>query len=96
MKPIVFTQFLLPHGRIVATTIDRPDPIADKASELVGAGCRLEIEMLTTGEISMAVEHDGDTWAIEIVPNGPEVPFAIDKIICDAYHRLSRRRPRTV
>jgi hypothetical protein len=88
MKPITFTQFLLPAGRRVTTEIERSDPIADKAAELVAAGCRLEIEMLTTGEISMAVEHDEATWAIEITPNGPEVPIGVDKIICDAYDHL--------
>ena len=92
VKPIEFTQFLMPDGRQVPAIIERPDPIADKASELVANGCRLEIEMLTTGQISMAVEHDDDTWAIEITPNDPEVLSGIDKIICDAYHRLKSRK----
>ena len=95
MKPIEFTQFLMPDGRQATNTIQRPDPIADKAAELVSAGCRLEIEMLTTGQISMSVEHGDDTWAIEITPNDSKVVAGVDKIICDAYHRLqSRKRSR--
>ena len=69
MKPIRFTQFLMPDGEKLTSIIQRSDPIANKAAELVAAGCRLEIEALTTGEISMAVEHDDDTWAIEVTPN---------------------------
>lgn len=88
MKPIEFTQFLLPHGRQVPTTIERPYPIADMAAELVAAGRRLEIEMLRTGEISMAVEYGDHTLAIEIVPNGPEVLMAVDKMICEAHRHL--------
>ena len=89
MKPIAFTQFLMPYGEQVQIKIERPDPIAAQAAELVAAGCRLEIEVLRTGEVSAAVERGDDTWAIEIVPNGPAVPEAVDKIICDAYRFLN-------
>jgi hypothetical protein len=91
MKPITFTQFLLPHGKRVSKIIDRPDTIADQAAELVAAGCRLEIEVLRTGEVSMAVEYGDETLAIEIVPNGPKVPPAVDRIIAYAHRELKLR-----
>lgn len=91
MKPIVFTQFLLPHGRTVPNEIDRPDPIADQAAEMVAAGARLEIEILRTGEVAMAVEYGDETWAIEIVENGPAIPETVDKLICDAHRHLKLR-----
>lgn len=93
MKPIRFTQFLRPNGTQQPTTIARPEPIAQMAEELLAAGCRLEIEVLTTGEISITVEGAAATWAIEIVENGPGVPEAVDKVICDAHRILRTRKP---
>ena len=86
---IPFTQFLMPDGRQRSVKIDRPDDIGDKAKQLVASGCRLEIEMLQTGEISMTVERDGDDGEIdllaqEVCTNGPPVPLAVDKLICEA------------
>jgi hypothetical protein len=94
MSAIPFTQFMMPNGRQVPVTIDRPREIADRAAFLISQGCRFEIEMLRTGEISMAVEHGDDTWAIEIVPNGPEVLPAVDRIVVDAYMVLQREASR--
>jgi hypothetical protein len=84
---IEFTQYLLPDGRTKLVTIDRPDEIAFKAQSLIDAGCKLEIEMLTTGEISMSVERepvnddDDGVLAMEICFNGPDVPVRVDKMI---------------
>lgn len=86
---ITFTQFLLPDGRQRPMIIDRPDDIGKKAKQLIDSGCRLEIEMLQTGEISMTVERDGndgeiDLLAQEVCSNGPPVPVAVDKLISEA------------
>jgi len=86
---IPFTQFLMPDGRQRPMIIDRPDDIGEKAKQLLESGCRLEIEMLQTGEISMTVERDRsdgeiDLLAQEICSNGPALPIAIDKLISEA------------
>lgn len=84
MKPVPFTQFLRPNGVERQITIGRPEPIAELAQKLIAGGCRLETEILSTGEISMTVELGEELLAIEIVHNGPEVSEAVDKLICDA------------
>lgn len=86
---IPFTQFLMPDGRQRPMIIDRPDDIGEKAKQLIDSGCRLEIEMLQTGKISMTVERDRsdgeiDLLAQEICSNGPPVPIAVDKLISEA------------
>ena len=86
---ITFTQFLMPNGRQAPVIIDRPDDVGEKAKQLLDSGCRLEIEMLQTGEISMTVERDQDDGEIELLAqeicsNGPPVPIAIDKLISEA------------
>ncbi len=86
---ITFTQFFMPDGRQAPVIIDRPDDVGEKAKQLIDSGCRLEIEMLQTGQISMTVEQDKsdgeiDLLAQEICSNGPAVPIAIDKLIIAA------------
>ena len=90
MTGIAFTQFLMPDGRQVPTTIMRPEAVAAIAEAVVRAGGRFEIEMLSTGEISMTVEHpdfeadDRGPVAIECCANGPDVPAAVDRLIVAA------------
>jgi hypothetical protein len=94
---IPFTQHLMPDGRRKSITIDRPEEIESLAIALIGAGCSFEIEMLQTGEVSMTCEHtvDGETetLAIEVVPNGPAVPTAVDKMVREAHSELARVSP---
>lgn len=83
MPDIAFTQYLRPHGRPVPVFINMPDAVAAKADLIVSAGFRFECEELTTGRISLTI-HDPDEEddvAIEVVPNGPEVPVAIERLI---------------
>jgi hypothetical protein len=81
-RDIKFTQFLMPDGRQSPVTIARPTPIADLADAIAARGFRFECEMLPTREISLTITNDDDgDVAIEVVPNGPEVPQAIDRMI---------------
>ena len=87
---IQFTQYLLPRGQKRQTTIVRPVPVAEQAERLAAAGCRFEIELLTTGQVSMTIERDDDegeteVLGMEIVSNGPDVPPAVDKMVGDAF-----------
>jgi len=98
MGEIAFTQYKLPRGTRECVTIDRPDPIAKKAAELIASGCWFDIEILRSGAVSMTCErnvpcsNDPDDLEMEprivsirIVPNGPEVPAAIDELVGDAW-----------
>ena len=92
---ICFTQFLRPDGRTRQVFIERPPDIVTKALMVVESGGRFEIEVLSTGEISMTVEHSGDYGpiALYICPNGPDVPSTVDSLVHKAYTFIIRRRP---
>ena len=85
---IAFTQYMRPDGRPVPVRIDRPDDIAAKAHSIIARGYRFECEQLMDGDISLTITDDEADHDIEVVPNGPEVPAAIDRMI----ERFARSR----
>lgn len=81
-SPIEFTQYLLPNRQSTRVTIDRPQAIAVMAGKIRDRGYRFEIEMLSDYRtISMTITDDECDHDIEVVPNGPEVPMAVDRMI---------------
>ena len=88
---IPFTQYLMPNGRKVAVTIARPKEIYDKAMDIIKAGYCFEVELLTTGHVSMTITDNDDDHDIEVVDNGPEVPMAVDRMIT-RFHRTKAGR----
>ena len=91
MPMIPFTQYLRPNGRRVLNQIERPADIAAQAAILVSLGYRFEIEVLTSGKVSMTVE-DGENPPIsmEVCDNGPTVPTAVDKLIHKAIAHVNQ------
>jgi hypothetical protein len=91
---IQFIQYLRPHGVQVSIYIDRPDFIATLAGDLVKAGYQLESECLMDENNSVHFEVidpiTEESLADVIVANGPEVPTAIDKMIEQAHHELTK------
>jgi len=86
---IPFTQYLRPNGRARTIEIDRAPEIIKKARFLVSRFCSFEAEVLVTGECSFTCETtDGEVLAIEVVPNGPEVLAAVDRLVNAAYDKL--------
>lgn len=89
--PIQFTQYLLPSGEPRRVTINRPMAVVDQARRIIERGARLETELLRTGEVSLTIEYEHDnngeieSLAHEVVPNGPEVPLAVDRLIATAF-----------
>lgn len=93
---ITFTQFRRPHGIPERVTIDRPDAITAKAYALTVCGARFEAELLMTGHASFECVIDDDegepvTLASELVPNGPGVPEAVDRLVERASQALAER-----
>ena len=87
---IPFTQYLRPMGTPVKIEVNRPPEIEAMAQELIADGCRLEVEVSMTGEVSFTVEHEdceATVIAMEVVPNGPTVLPAVDRLITEA-HRV--------
>ena len=80
---IPFTQYFMPDGRKEPVEINRSEEVEVKAHQIIASGFRFEIEVLTTGEVSMTITNDEDgDMAIEIVSgNGPEIPEAVDRMI---------------
>lgn len=82
---IPFTQYLRPDGHKITVGICRPDHIERKARLITNLGYEFEVELLTTGHVSLtirdAIDPDTPDVAIELVPNGPLVPDAVDRLI---------------
>ena len=88
---ILFTQYFRPDGKTEPVTIHLPE-IQRQADELLALGYRFECEVLRTNEASFTIIHparesEGDL-AIEVVPNGPEVPAAVTRLIRNFYDKL--------
>jgi hypothetical protein len=78
---IHFTQFLRPDGRRKTVTIERPPEVEANAKRIADAGLRFECEVLTTNEVSLTIADDDEDLAFEVVPNGPDVPNAVDRLL---------------
>lgn len=78
---VTFIRYTPPHGRRSVETTLRPLPIARRASEIVAAGYRFEIEVLSEGTVSLTIADDECDHAIELCRNGPEIPAAVDRLI---------------
>lgn len=80
---IPFTQYLLPNGRSKDVYIERDEAVCRKADEIIQAGHRFEIEVLTTGHVSATIHNIEDEEDVDIivVKNGPGVGTAIDEMV---------------
>jgi len=81
MGDIPFTQYLMPNGKTIAVTINRPNNVSNKADELLKKGYKFECETLRTGDISLTIVRDGEDIDGELCPNGPKVLLAVDTLI---------------
>ena len=80
---IPFTQFLRPNGRRADVWVTRPPEVVAQARATIARGYRFECEELMTGHVSLTIADPilEDDVAYEIVPNGPEVPDAVDRLV---------------
>lgn len=83
LKPIPFTQFMLPNGARRSIEIERPEAITEKAEAIIKAGFRFEVEILSTGHVSLTITGDNIDVAIRVVSNGfaVAVAAAVDDMI---------------
>lgn len=93
MMPITFTQFILPNGRTEQVSIQRPVDVEKMASEIKLHGYAFEVEILTTGLVSMEILNrmEEDVLAHELCENGPVVLEAVDLLVRNAYENLKKR-----
>jgi DNA-binding transcriptional regulator YbjK len=71
----------MPDGRRNEITIDMPANVEQVAHALIDKGCHFDIEMLSTGMISMTCEKDEDLLSIEVCPNDERVVAGVEKIV---------------
>ncbi len=86
IKPneVEFVQFLMPNGRRSQVFIEQPDEVVAKAKQIRAAGYEFHCEMLGDYQtINLTISDDKADHAVEVVPNGPEVPKAITRMILD-------------
>jgi hypothetical protein len=85
---IPFTQYLRPNGERRPESIEVAPEIYHKADAIIKAGFRFECEILMNGYVHLTVSDDEDDYAREVVPNGPQVPQAVDRLVIRFYNRL--------
>ena len=71
----------MPDGRKRQTAFEVSGATADKARTILDRGWVFEVEILSTMEVSLTVSDGENDVAIEISPNGMEVPEAIERLI---------------
>lgn len=81
MTNIPFIQYLRPNGRKAMVQIDRPDHIAKAADFIRSHQFRFECEELISGQVSLTISDDHGDYTNKLIPNGPEVPKAVDEMI---------------
>jgi len=91
--PIPFTQYLRPDGRKRDVTIERSPEVEALAQRFIASGGKFECEELRTGEASFTAVKYGRDVAIELVPNGPAVPAAVDRVVRLAQDYLDAEDP---
>jgi hypothetical protein len=92
ISPVVpFTQYLRPDGRKVAAEFECSEQLEALANEFIAAGGYFECEHLTTGHASLTAGYNDEDIAIELVPNGPEVPAAVERLVHKAIKWLRAR-----
>ena len=85
MPEIPFTQYLRPDGRKKEGGFDRPQEIYDRAMKIIEKGHVFEIEVLTTGHVSITISNGKEDVAIELCKNGPEVLTTVDELVNKFY-----------
>ena len=96
MAMIPFTRYLRPNGQQALQEIPTDDETAALAVDIVNRGFRFEVEVLTTGEVSLTVfdpEEEVDV-EIEVVPDGPEVPGAVKRLVRSMAKQLTPTQTR--
>jgi hypothetical protein len=84
---IEFTQYLLPDGRKVSNPFLTTKEVAKMGADIIEAGYRFEVEILSFGAISATIvgklpdsEEENDISGI-VIANNPEVGQKLDKWI---------------
>lgn len=78
-------QFIRPNGRKEIATTWLPSKCADAYRRMEESGCRFEAEVLTTGEVSLAISDDDSDRTMRVVENGPVVQQAMCEMLLELF-----------
>lgn len=70
---IELTRFELPFGKKSTVEYEIYDSFYEKYKAIIDNGCRLTIEKLRTGQVSICIEHDYGDFDIQLCRDGDEV-----------------------
>jgi hypothetical protein len=93
MKTLVeVTQYLLPDGRKRKNIVCLLEDVQDQYDDMLQHRCRLEAEILITGEVSLTIYNVEDEQDIDmrIVQNGPATTQALIEMLKDRAWRTIR------
>lgn len=92
---IPFTQYLHPHGRKTDVSIEVDQATGEIAKELISVGARFEVELLSTGMVSLecintSADEDDSMFYLsgQLVPNEAGVKVAVVELILEAHKRM--------
>jgi hypothetical protein len=71
-------QFIPPFGHQELRNAEIPDRYKQLYEEMQTAGCELQVEILTTSEVSLTVSDDMEDLDILLIGSGPEEDPDID------------------
>lgn len=75
------TQYMLPDGRRVPQHIALDASLQPRYDDLRACDCRIAAEVLTTGDVSVTLEHEEGDYNIRVVPNDDSVRRAIEEML---------------
>ena len=87
---IEFTQYLMPYGRKKQISFELDKETEKNAPELIDCGFRFDVEVLSTGEVSVTCEGEEEGLAAEICKNDPAINDSVKKLVNDAYKVLKQ------
>jgi hypothetical protein len=89
MTPTIpFTQYRRPHGEKRQQFFDCDESLANKAQAIIERGYCFEVEVLMNGIVSLTISNGKEDVAIELSPNGPEIPGAVERLVENFFDNL--------
>lgn len=85
---VTFVQYLRPDGKQSPITIKRDEMVTSKYKRLMLDSVVFTAEVIPGDEVYLSVEFEETVIASALVPNGPDVPATVDKVIHEAYSKF--------
>lgn len=88
---IPFTQYLRPNGHTRSISILMNEDVETKAKVLLSKGYHFDIEVLSTGMVSISCENNDEVIAIVVCSNDPATVDSVRDVVDSATKTLRER-----